>query len=134
MSKTINIDKLNEEVQKQLGAYSDDITNQIKKAVDEVANDCLQEIKNHITFNTITGDYEKSMKVKTTSESRTSKVKTWYVEAPHYRLTHLLERGHKKRNGKEDTRKFPHIIYGEQLIEKELPKKVEEIINNANNT
>ena len=132
MSKTINVDKLADEVRKQFGVYTDEINEEIKKAVDDVAKDCLKEIKNHITFNTITGDYEKSMKVKTTSESRTSKVKTWYVEAPHYRLTHLLEKGHKMRNGIDETRAFPHIVYGEELIERELPKKVEEILKNAN--
>lgn len=126
---TIKVDNLASEINKQLGAYNEDVTREIKKAVDDVAKECLQEIKSHITFNNITGDYEKAMKIKTTKETRTGKIKTWYVESPHYRLTHLLERGHKKRNGKDETKAFPHIIYGEQLIEKELPKRVEEILN-----
>lgn len=130
MSKAININQLADEVQKQFGAYSDEVTNEIKKAVDDVSKDCLREIKNHITFNNVTGNYIKHMKTKTTAETRTSKIKTWYVDSPDYRLTHLLENGHAKRNGGR-TRAYPHIKYGEELIQKELPKKIEEIFENA---
>lgn len=128
MSK-VTVDNMANEIQRQLGAYSKEVTDEIKKTVDEVSKDCLQEIKSHITFND--KNYSKNMAIKKVRETETSKENVWYVKPPYYRLTHLLEYGHATRNG-GSTRAFEHIKFGEELIERDLPKKVEEILNNAN--
>lgn len=131
MPKRVNVNDMTQEIKRQLGAYSDEITDEIKQAVDDVTKQAFNEIKNHITFKDH-NVYSKAMSTRTLSESQFGKKNVWYVKEPHYRLTHLLEKGHRKRNGEDSTNAYPHIIYGEELIERELPKKVEEILNNAN--
>lgn len=46
-----------------------------------------------------------------------------YHTAPHYRLTHLLEKGHATRNGGQ-TRAFTHFKDIETWLQTELPKRV----------
>lgn len=130
MSKRVNVNDMTQEIKRQLGAYSEEITDEIKQAVDDVTKQAFNEIKNHITFKD-NNVYSKAMSTKTLSESQFGKTNVWYVKSPHYRLTHLLEKGHATRNGGR-TKEYKHIAYGEELIERELPKKVEEILNNAN--
>ncbi|MCQ2911888.1 MAG: hypothetical protein MJ244_06825 [Clostridia bacterium] len=130
----ISPDKLQKEISKQLTFYNKEVAKDIKKAVEDVANETKDVIDSHITFNNRTGDYKNAMNVKTVKESEFVIEKKWYVEAPHYRLTHLLEKGHKKRNGKTPkTRAYPHIKYGDQYAKKELPKRIEEVIRKNGN-
>lgn len=86
-----------------------------------------KEIKGHITFN----DKEYSKHFATAVEKKLYGWEaTWYVKPPHFRLTHLLEKGHAKRGGGR-TRAFPHIKYGADLAEQnyleDIAKAIEKI-------
>lgn len=123
-------DELAAAIMAELEAYTDEAIAGVKKAVDDVAKEARAEIKKHAEFGG-TGEYVKAFRVKTTMEDRTSKVKTWYVAAPHYRLAHLLEHGHiVVRDGRAVGRAkaYPHIKYGAELVERELPKRIEEVL------
>lgn len=126
-----NINNLSKSIMSQLTEYSDDIAEFNKKCVDKVAKEVNEEIKAHITFEEHTGDYVRSFAIKTVYENKYNKRKKWHVKDPHYRLTHLLEKGHAKVNGDERTREFPHIIYGEILAQQNLPKYIKEGIKNG---
>lgn len=76
------------------------------------------------------GKYKKAMAVKTLWENFYGKVKVWYVKPPYYRLPHLLERGHAKRNGGR-TQAFPHIEKNTEKAQKRFEDRVEEIIKNG---
>lgn len=122
-----SIESLADDIANLLQDYSDGVTKGVKKAVDKTGKEVNEEIKRHITFNQPTGDYVKSFALKTTYEDTYSKKKKWYVKAPHYRLTHLLEKGHITKNGRK-VRAYPHIEYGEKLAEKNLVEHVKEAI------
>ena len=110
----VNPDNLDSAVNDILTDYYNGTTEEIKKASARAIRQCRDEIKAHITFTEHTGDYVMAMTTKKTAESTSGAEYTWYVKAPHYRLTHLLEKGHALRNGGR-TRAFPHIIYGAQV-------------------
>lgn len=127
----MNVDKFVAALSKELSSYSEEITEGIKKAVDIVGKETNAEIKKHITFNQITGDYVKSFRVKKVHESKNKKLKTWYVANGNHRLTHLLENGHALwQSGR--TEAYPHIKYGEELARKRMDELSMEVINNAN--
>lgn len=127
---TINIDGLADLISEYMDNYSQDVTDGVKKAVDTVAVEVNQEIKNHITFKQPTGKYVKAFRIKTVFEDRYNKRNTWHVANPHYRLTHLLENGHALRQGGR-SEAYPHIKYGEELAQKRMEELAKEAIEDA---
>ncbi|NFF80435.1 hypothetical protein FDA09_11800 [Clostridium botulinum] len=126
----ISIDALADEINKELQNYSNEVTKNVKKSVDKVATEVNKEIKKHISFKQPTGRYVESFRIKTAYEGSFNKRKTWYVANGHYRLTHLLEKGHALKSGGR-TNAYPHIIYGEIIAKKRMEELVKEAIKNA---
>lgn len=126
----VKIDDMADLITEYMSNYSQDVTTGIKKAIDVVAEEVNQEIKDHITFKEHSGKYVKAFRIKTSYEDNFNKRKTWYVANGQYRLTHLLEKGHAIRNGGR-TKKFEHIKYGEELAQKRMEELAKEAIENA---
>lgn len=129
---SISIDSLADEIMKELGGYTQDITDGVKNGVDIVAKECNEEIKKHITFKQHAGNkYVKAFRTKTVFEDRYNKRNTWYVSGGQHRLTHLLENGHAlHQGGRADA--YPHIKYGEELAKRRMEELSKEAIENAN--
>lgn len=127
----MNVDEFVAALSKELSSYSEEITEGIKKAVDTVGKETNEEIKRHITFNQITGEYVKSFRVKKVYDSRYKRTKTWYVANGYHRLTHLLEKGHALWQGGR-AKAYPHIKYGEELAIKRMEELALEVVKNAN--
>lgn len=112
----------------ELEAYTDEIAEKVKRAIDETAKGVMNAIKSHIPFNQPTGKYVKAFRLKTSYESRYDKRRTWHVAGAQAKLTHLLENGHAARDGSR-VRSYPHIKYGEKFAEDNLLKTIEEELN-----
>lgn len=125
MSNKIKANELADAVTDLLSNYSEAVTEEAKKVVDEIAEQANEVVKNHITWHDKV--YSGSFRVKTSFENTRNKRKTWYVESPHYRLTHLLEFGHITRNGGR-TRSFPHVKYGDEFVRENFEKRMKEAI------
>lgn len=68
----------------------------------------------------------------TSAFSRLKQVYVWFVDAPDYRLTHLLTKGHRKRGrAKGKTRKSDYLTRSIKEVAAEYEKAVEEAIQNA---
>ncbi len=116
----INVDNLAAELAAGLTEYSDEITETIKNAVEEVSKSAVEELKK--TSPTRTGAYAKDWAAKKAYEDTRSKRKTVYNKK-HYQLTHLLEFGHAKRNGGR-VAAVPHI----KAVEEKVAQEFEEAI------
>ena len=134
---TVEPDQLSDAVKKILLEYNIDVTDGMKEAAKEAIDECNSTIKDSITFHQRTGKYAKSFATKVTDETPTSIETTWYAETPEYRLTHLLEKGHKTNiktgayGKRARTPAFPHIKAGEKQVKRVFQKKLEEVIENA---
>lgn len=124
MVKKITPNDLTLTISAMLSEYADDVIDDVKEAVDDVAKEAQKIVKSKAPVKT--GKYKRSIKVKTSYESLTEIRKTIYSNG-NSGLTHLLENGHAKVNGGR-TRAFPHWKYGDEYIKKELPKRIQKKI------
>ena len=127
MSRTVKPAELGNAITEALTEYSDKIAGQMHKAVDKVTEEAAEEIRLRIPFTQRTRKYVRAFATKTRYEDKLNKRNAWYVKSPQFRKTHLLENGHRNRDGTH-SRAFPHIRYGEELARKRLPELCEKAI------
>ena len=130
MGNKITIDAVPAAISDALAGYRTGAGAAVKRAVDQCAKEMDQEIRAHAVFRRGSGAYLKAFQMKTVFEDEQNKRIRWQVKAPYYRLTHLLEKGHRivDRNHRlhGTVRPIPHISYGAALAEKRLPELIEE--------
>lgn len=128
MANKINIGDLEKTISEELTIYCDDVTEKLKKISDDVMENLVKNTKKDA--NKRTGKYAKAITSKRTKETKRSRVNTWYVKGPEYRKSHLLEKGHAKKNGGR-TRAFPFISKNEQIAVNDYENQVKEVIKNG---
>ena len=130
MSKSISFDQLGEAIAKELTVYNARILVGIKAEAHNSVKQLVKDTKATAPVGRRSKHYKDSIMGKKTSENDRSVSYTWYVNGPDYRLSHLLENGHAKRNGGrvEGT----HFIQKatDPILEQYL-KAVEEVIKNG---
>lgn len=126
MNETVNIDGLADAIMRNLQEYTDEVTEGIKKAEDITSKECVENLKADSPKKS--GKYAKGWKATVTLNTNTEKHTV--IHNKEYRLTHLLENGHAKRDGGR-TRAFPHIKKNEEKANADFEKRVEEVIQNG---
>lgn len=129
MAKKVKPNEVAETLENFLSIGLEEYTDIMKEVVDEVSQGVMDETKRHITWKD--KEYSKSFELTTTLENPRKKSRLWYVKSPHYRLTHLLEFGHYKRNGAWGTRAFPHVMKGYEFARDNFERTLKERIENA---
>lgn len=125
MATKVEVNEMANEVVKWLTEYSEEVTEVAKEVVDKVAEECFDEVKNHITWKD--KKYSQSFAINKSFDDKRNRRRTWYVKSPHYRLTHLLEFGHVTRNGGR-TKAYPHVKYGDEYVKNNFEREMKEAI------
>ena len=132
---TISASEIAKAIDSTLKMYNSEVTNAIKEQTKQSMSDLVKQTKSDAPRSKNgKKQYFKSIKSKKTAESEFDVTYTWYVDKPNYRLSHLLEKGHKTRrirNGKSYTKAYHFIANATNNVESEFIKKVEEILKNG---
>ena len=122
VKSVINVEGLAREIVKNLQEYTTEVEKELKVAQRDVGKLAVEKLRQTSPKSPGGGDYARSWKL----SSRKGRYIV-HAAAPHYRLTHLLEKGHALVNGGR-SRSFPHIKPAEDMVIKEYTKRVEEAI------
>ena len=110
-----NINNLASEIAKQVKLYTQEVKEEIDKGKQDVSKELVKNLKRDSPEKT--GSYQKGWRVK--KEKRSNKIHN----KTDYQLTHLLEKGHAKRNGGRVAPKV-HIRPNEERAVKEFEKRI----------
>lgn len=129
-----SIDKMRLSVMSILEGYTEDVETATKTAIDKTAKKTVKQLRNYRPNGAENyGRWDKYLKGWTSSEDKLAKYQ--YRRTIHnktrYSLAHLLEKGHKDKNGKPHSRAYPHIEIAEDKaknwFEEELEKEIKDI-------
>ena len=128
--KTVKPLNLEASINEVLQEYGEKVYDVLKDAVDEVSDEAVQKLQSVSSFapgGHPSGEYSKSWKKENVRVGRLA-VKRVVHNEEHYRLTHLLEKGHVTRNGTgrtfRPTPAYPHIAPVNDWANEELPRRV----------
>lgn len=121
----IEIDDLAAVIAKELVGYAEEVTQKVKKAIDEETKEGVKRLI--ASSPKKTGDYAAGWTSKESYEGKYSKLNTVHNKTD-YQLTHLLENGHVKRGGGR-VRAVPHIEIIEKQTIENVTRKVEDAIS-----
>lgn len=114
------------EINDILNEYSQDIQDGIKQSALDVSKESVSTLKQ--TSPKMTGAYRKGWRVK--KEVGRNSITCIIHNDKHYRLTHLLEKGHMKRNGGKVAPRI-HIKPVEETANRTYEKQVENVIRHG---
>lgn len=120
----ISIDDLADTLAEELAGYSQEVTDDLKREVKQVAKEMVAELK--ATSPRDSGDYAKGWSVTTEHESAQD-IRLRVLNRKKPQLTHLLEHGHAKVSGGRVEGKA-HIGPAEQSAIRKLEGKVKVVV------
>ena len=120
------------DINKILENYSSEITEAIINEATAIGNQAVSKLRNNKnSYKIRSGDYNKNWSIKV--EKGQNFVHATVYNKKHYRLTHLLEKGHATRNGGR-TKAQPHIKPVEEKYNKLYEKEIKEVITRRSKT
>lgn len=114
--------------------YTDDVKETVKNGIVKIGEEATEEVKTLApvyegedkNMKYPKGSYKRSWKY-TVDEERGKIQVTVHAKSPHYRLTHLLEKGHLNRDGTTRSKAIPHISVANADAEKKVDKLLEDL-------
>lgn len=119
----MNDNDLYDIIKKQFQTYTDDVVKEIKKSAKKISLNAMREIKEKSPQDT--GEYSQKWSRNTIEKDDGIYIMVHQKKKP--TLTHLLEKGHKSRNGSK-VAGIEHIAPVEEKANEEFSKKIDEII------
>lgn len=128
---TITSDKLADAVEKELTIYHEDINEKLREVTRRSMADLVRKTRATAPEGK-RGKFRRSIAGDFRGLKRGSRhiFATWYVKKPHYRLTHLIVKGHATKNGGR-TKADPFLENALDQVLPEYVREIEEVLKNG---
>lgn len=129
MAKTIKPDQLGEALADTFTLYNTSVNDKVYKAGQKVIKKMVATTQSTAPYNARAyhEHYVDSITSKSEKNRLGGSTHTWYVKPPHYRLTHLLAKGHATRDGGQ-TRADPFLRDARDTACEEFEEAVKEAV------
>ena len=130
MAKKVRPVDLRNEIDNILNKYGDEVYSVMEECIEDVSEEAKEKLRAANHFRKESRNYAPSW-ISEKLQGKRLTVKYAVHNEKHYRLTHLLEKGHVVRNGtgrnkgKQMTDAFPHIAPVNDWANQELVAKIE---------
>jgi hypothetical protein len=128
---TITSDKLADAIEQELTIYHEDVNEKLREVTRKSMADLVRKTrataptgKRGLFRKAIAGDF-RGLKRGSRKVSA-----TWYVKKPHYRLTHLIVKGHATKNG-DRTKADPFLSNALDEVLPEYENEIKEVLANG---
>lgn len=127
-SVKIKPDQLTDAMAKLLKEYGADVEKALDRAVEKVGIRTKEKVQAEAPMSRgrHRGTYRKNISLRRIDTSHGKGIAIWGGRS--YPLTSLLEHGHRTRNHKGRTRSFPHFQYGQNYVDENFEKVLEDEI------
>jgi len=130
MNASIKVEQLNEAIQNALQDYHADLVKKLKKETKSAIKMLVKTTKETAPVGEREKHYRDYIASRTVKDTEVGIVMQWYVKAPAYRLSHLLENGHATRNGGR-VKGTNFISNAVNTVVKDYVQKVEKVCRNG---
>lgn len=129
--KKVRVSKLDSALQEIFEDYTTETTKKVGKAVVDVSEETVREINQNAPRRKNGGAYAESWDYVIADNNYRNFTKTvvYAEEVQNYRLTHLLEKGHRGRDG-DWVNGDGHLTNAEQFATEQLTREVQNLIKN----
>lgn len=129
MAKTISPEGLGAAIAEELSLYHKNVTQAVNKLSAKAAKDLVKKTRATAPVGA-RGSFAKNITSRLSKKGRGGDTYAWCVNAPDYRLTHLLVHGHATRDGGR-TRGNSFLVDAMAEVLPDYEKQVEEAIKNG---
>lgn len=129
MAKAIKPEQLGAAIGEELTVYHRDLTAKINKLSAKAAKDLVKKTRLTAPVGA-RGSFSKNITSRLSKKNRNGDTYAWCVNAPDYRLTHLLVHGHATRDGGR-TRGNPFLTNAMAEVLPDYEENVREAIKNG---
>lgn len=130
MSKNVSVENLSDSIMDELLFYGNSIVLGMNDKAHKAINDLVKITKDTAPIGNRRKHYKNSISSKKIPTDRLTVTYLWYVKAPDYRLSHLLNNGHVTRNGGY-VKGTGFIAKAEKEVVEQFEKGIEEVIKNG---
>ena len=129
MSQKVTVDGMSEALENAFQKFGKVTTDDVGEAAKYAAKEALKTLRETKPYKSHTGDYKASFGSEVAYKDTYAYGMRIGARGPYYRLTHLLEKGHRLRGGSgKKTRSYPHIAPAQEAADKAFEEKIKELI------
>ena len=124
----VSVDGMSEALENAFQKFGKVTTDDVGEAAKYAAKEALQTLRETKPYKSHTGNYKASFGSEVAYKDTYAYGMRIGARKPHYRLTHLLENGHRVKGMSGKTRQYPHIAPAQAAADEAFEDKLKELI------